>query len=84
VALYPFSKTWLLAAFLNLALSSMWCRCRTAASYRPTLSRSVPPWVLLARDLILGWGTWLWLRSVLVDRAPTEGGDGGGAVTPAL
>jgi hypothetical protein len=71
-ALYPFSKTWLLAAFLNLALFFYVVSVQNSSvipAYPFEVSATLG---LLARDLILGWGTWLWLRSVLVDRAPTE------------
>ncbi len=67
-ALYRFRPQWLLAALANIVVfpyevSGSGFGLVPTHAFDGSLTL-----VFLTRDLLIAWGTWSWLRSVLVDR----------------
>jgi Glycosyltransferase family 87 len=67
-ALYAFRSRWLLAALTNIAVFP-YAVSRQGFGLVPTHAfEGSLCLIFLARDLLIAWGTWAWLRSVMVDR----------------
>ncbi len=65
-ALYPIRPQWLLAALVNIAAFPFGASgggFGPAHAYTDSLAL-----ILLARNVLIAWGTWSWLRSIVVDR----------------
>jgi hypothetical protein len=67
-ALYPIRPTWLSAALVNVVIIP-YITSVQHYSYVPSFPLEVSATLaFLARDLLVAWGTWTWLRSVMGER----------------
>jgi hypothetical protein len=69
-ALYPIRPQWLLACAANLIAfpyGSGGAYLVTGRAFTDSLIL-----ILLARNVLIAWGTWSWLRSLMADRQPSS------------
>jgi hypothetical protein len=67
-ALYPFRPLWLLGALANVAIFPYEVSAQSFTFVPTHIFDTTVTLAFLARDLLIAWGTWRWLRSVWIDR----------------
>jgi hypothetical protein len=71
-ALYAIRRAWLAAALINVVLFFYIVSVQDHGYVAPYPFEVSATLALLLRDLLVAWGTWTWLRSVLEDAAPSH------------
>ncbi len=67
-AMYPLRPQWLLACLANIVAFPYGASGGAGLVPNHAFTDSLAL-ILLARNVLMAWGTWAWLRSVTVDRA---------------
>jgi hypothetical protein len=69
-ALYRMRPVWLLAALANVVVFPYEVSAQSVTFVPTHIFDSTLTLIFLARDVLIAWGTWTWLRSVLVEPPP--------------
>lgn len=69
-ALYRMRPVWLLAALANVVVFPYEVSAQSVTLLPTRVFDVTLTFMFLARDVLIAWGTWTWLRSVYVDRSP--------------
>jgi hypothetical protein len=68
-ALYRMKPVWLLAALANVVVFPYEVSAQSITLVPTRVFDITLTLIFLARDLLIAWGTWTWLRTVMADRS---------------